>query len=432
MRDPRRAVATVVAVALAAAVGLSRSAFAAEPAAAVPAPPPVATAGSTTPEGLLAAADAAVDAGSLDLARDLYQQIVAEHPQAPEASEARRALKIIAARARSTPAGVAATTAVAGAPAASAAARGGDGIVLRDEPYSLRTSERLRLTAWEKLDFGTTAFLYGLSIGFSYSLSLDNPSSGAALTPIAIGALAYTAGAVAFLNLANPDRGDLPLALAITSYIPTTTLLFADAAFDNPSSKRVAGATVVAGVVSIPIAVIAAKELDLDPGDTQLVRDAGFWGLVLGTTGTLAFGGSTTNFQGFSEYQSPTNRQVSVAGLVGLYGGLGLGLAGAHLSNVSLERVRVTTWGGYGGAIVGLLIGAAAGGSTPDAYRGLSIGALLGLAVTFLSTSGLDGIPPEGGAAARPAAFRLTPTMQPVMGFNGQPHPALGLSGTLF
>lgn len=432
MRDPRRAVATVVAVGLAAAVGLSPAAFAAEPAVTAPAEPPAVTAGSTTPEGLLAAADAAVDAGSLDLARDLYQRIVAEHPQAPEASEARRALKIIAARAPSAPTGVVAAPAVAGATAAGTAAGGGDGVVLRDEPYSLRTSERLRLTAWEKLDFGTTAFLYGLSIGFSYSLSLDNPSSGDELTPIAIGALAYTAGAVAFLNFANPDRGDLPLALAITSYIPTTTLLFADAAFDNPSSKRVAGASVVAGLVSIPIAVIAAKELDLDPGDTQLVRDAGFWGLVLGTTGTLAFGGSTTNFQGFTEYQSPTTRQVSVAGLVGLYGGLGLGLAGAHFSNVSLERVRVTTWGGYGGAIVGLLIGAASGGSTPDAYRGLSIGAILGLAVTFLTTGGLDGIPPEGGAAARPAAFRLTPTMQPVIGWNGQPHPALGLSGTLF
>ena len=429
MRDPRRTGAAVFAVALGVAVGFSRPAFAAEPAVAAPAGPPTATAEKTTPEGLLASADAAVDAGSLDLARDLYQRIVAEYPQAPEANEARRALKIIAARARSAPAGVAA--AGAGAPSASAAA-GGDGVVMRDEPYSLRTSERLRLTAWEKLDFGTTAFLYGLSIGFSYSLSLDNPSTGDELTPVAIGALAYTAGAVAFLNLANPDRGDLPLALAITSYIPTTTLLFADAAFDNPSSKRVAGATVVAGVVSIPIAVIAAKELDLDPGDTQLVRDAGFWGLVLGTTGTLAFGGSTTTFQGFSQYQSPTTRKVSVAGLVGLYGGLGLGLAGAHFSNVSLERVRVTTWGGYGGAIVGLLIGAAAGGNTPDAYRGLSVGALLGLAVTFLSTGGLDGIPQEEGGAARPAAFRLTPTMQPVIGFNGQPHPALGLSGTLF
>ena len=418
-----RSVAAVVA--LAAAGGLCRSAFAADPATA--ASPPTVAAEGTTPESLLASADAAVDAGSLDLARDLYQRIVAEYPQALEANEARRALKIIAARARLAPAGG------AGNPAANPGP-GGDGVVMRDEPYSLRTSERLRLTAWEKLDFGTTAFLYGLSIGFSYSLSLDHPTGSDALAPIAIGALAYTAGAIGFLNLANPDRGDLPLALAITSYIPTTTLLVADAAFDHPSAQRVAGATVVAGLASVPIAVIAANELDLDPGDTQLVRDAGFWGLVLGTTGTLAFGGSTMTYPGgySGYYQSPTTREVSVAGLVGLYGGLGLGLAGAHFSNVSLERVRLTTWGGYGGAIVGLLFGAAAGGSTPDAYRGLSIGAILGLAVTFLSTSGLDGIPPEQGTAARPAAFRLTPTMQPVIGFNGQPHPALGLSGTLF
>jgi len=385
-------------------------------------------ANSVTPASLLADADAAVDAGNLDLARALYARIVAEHPQAVEANEARRALRIIAVRERTVPAGVVAP----GSAGTNTAARGGGGVVMRDEPYSLRTSERLRLTSWEKLDFGTTAFLYGLSIGFSYSLSLNHTTTSDALAPIAIGGLAYTAGAIAFLNLANPDRGDLPLALAITSYVPTTTLLFADAAFDHPSSKRVAGATVVAGLLSIPAAVVAAREFDLDPGDTQLVRDAGFWGLVLGTTGTLAFGGATTSSYGFNTYQGPTSRQVSVAGLVGLYGGLGLGLAAAHLSNVSLERVRVTTWGGYGGAVVGLLIGVSASNSTPGAYRGLSVGALAGLALTFLCTSGLDGIPPADSPAPQPAAFHLTPTMQPLIGLDGQPHPAFGVSGTLF
>ncbi len=34
------------------------------------------------------------------------------------------------------------------------AGRGGGGVVMRDEPYSLRTSERLQLTSWKKLDFG--------------------------------------------------------------------------------------------------------------------------------------------------------------------------------------------------------------------------------------------------------------------------------------
>ena len=138
-----------------------------------------------------------------------------------------------------------------------------------------------------------TAFLYGMSVGFSYALSLDNATSGDAFPPIAIGALSYTLGAVAFLNLANPDRGDLPLALAITSYLPTTTLLVANVAFDNPDGKKTALATAAAGLISVPIAVLAARELNLDPGDTQLVRDSGFWGLALATTGILGFGGTT-------------------------------------------------------------------------------------------------------------------------------------------
>ena len=48
-------------------------------------------------------------------------------------------------------------------------------MVVRHEPYSLRTAERLRLTTWEKLDFGVTAFLYGMSLGLTFSLGLDSP-----------------------------------------------------------------------------------------------------------------------------------------------------------------------------------------------------------------------------------------------------------------
>src|SRR5262245_20338683 len=50
-----------------------------------------------TPAELLASADAAVDAGNLQAAAALYDRIAREHAATPEASEARRALKIIAA-----------------------------------------------------------------------------------------------------------------------------------------------------------------------------------------------------------------------------------------------------------------------------------------------------------------------------------------------
>jgi hypothetical protein len=306
---------------------------------------------------------------------------------------------------------------------------------VRGEPYSVKTSERLRLTAWEKLDFGTTAFLYGMSVGFSYALSLDNPTVSEATAPIAIAALSYTVGAVAFLKLADPDRGDLPLALAITSYVPTTTLLVAGVGFPHASSRSVALATAGAGLLSVPVAVLATRQFDLDPGDTQLVRDAGFWGLALAITAMEGFGGSTQVYPGggnvtFSSYQSPSGRAVAGAGLVGLYGGLGLGLLGAHYSDVSLERVRVSTWGGYGGAVIGLLIGASMdNGSTQSIYRGISLGALAGLAITFVATSGLDGIPPEEPPPAHAAGPRVTPLMLQVAGTDGQSHPGLGFAG---
>ena len=118
---------------------------------------------------------------------------------------------------------------------------------MRREPYSTRTSERLRLSAWEKLDFGTSAFLYGMSVGFSYALSSDTGSADDILPAVALGAIAYTLGAVAYLQMGQPDRGDLPLVLAITSYVPTTTLLVASAVRENPEGQDTAMAVVGSG-----------------------------------------------------------------------------------------------------------------------------------------------------------------------------------------
>ena len=419
----RAAVTTLV---LAAAAGVA--ALTPRPAAAqapiVIEPPPAAT---QSPAEMLAAADAKVDAGDLYGAAALYDQLARDHAASPEANEARRALKIIAVR----------RTAPTGSPALPPTADGTTGVVIRREPYSLRTSERLRLTTWEKLDFGVTSFLYGMSVGFSYSLSLQNAREQDVLPPIAIGALVYTMGSVLYLKLAQPDRGDLPLALAITSFLPTTTLLVANLAIDNPDERDVALATAGVGILSVPLAILAARQFDPDPGDMQLIRDAGFWGLVLGTTGMLAFGGETMTQFGFTSYQEPSNRKIFTASLIGLSGGIGLGTLAALNSEVSLERVRVTTWGGYGGAVLGLLLGVASDASDAGAWTGITLGALGGLVITFLSSSSLDGIPPEDVALRAPrrrAAIvqRFNPALLPVIGADGRSHAGLGFTGVMF
>jgi hypothetical protein len=303
---------------------------------------------------------------------------------------------------------------------------------VRREPYSLKTSERLRLTTWEKVDFATTAFLYGMSVGFSFALS--EPNGDASVAPVALGALAYTVGAVAYLSVGEPDRGDLPLVLAITSFTPTTVLLVANVTQDHPNARHTALLTAGAGLLSAPVAVLAARNLDLDPGDTQLVRDAGFWGLVLGTTGMLGFGGKTVSSGfGYTFYQGPSDRKVFTSSLIGLYGGLGLGALAAANSEISLERVRAATWGGYGGAVLGLLFGASANSNGDSgAWKGVTIGALAGLVITFAATSSLDGIPPDEVAVRAPRRRdRFVPSLLSVTDADGRPHTAFGFAGSL-
>jgi hypothetical protein len=366
-----------------------------------------------TAEQVLAEADAALDAGDLPRAHSLYDQVVRDHPQSPQAREARRAMKILLIR---LPVGDAPPAAVP------------PDVVVRQEPYSLRTSERLRLTTWEKLDFGVTSFLYGLSVGFSYGISTfdDGENESAATAAMALGAITYTAGSVGYLTLANPSRGDLPLALGIASVLPTTTLLAANLA-DNPDDENVALATAATGLLSIPVALAATHYLDLDPGDTQLVRDAGFWGLVLGVSGTLGFAGTTESFSGFESYREPTGRTVAVGGLAGLYGGLALGALAASQSEVSLERVRVSTWGGYGGALLGALLSTASDNDERDAFRGIAVGGLLGVTLTFVLSYKLDGIPADTPLAGG----RVFPTVGSVATADGGQAPAFGFMGAL-
>jgi hypothetical protein len=339
--------------------------------------------------------------------------VARDHPQSAEAREARRAMKILLIRVPAS-----------GSPAAPPPPAD---VVIRQEPYSLRTSERLRLTTWEKLDFGVTSFLYGLSVGFSYGLGVDEGGDeDAATAAMALGAMTYTAGSIAYLTLADPSRGDLPLALGIASYLPTTTLLVANLAQDNPDEESVALATAGTGLLAVPLAVVATHWLDLDPGDTQLVRDAGFWGLVLGTTGTLGFAGTTETFGNYESYREPTGRAVALGGLTGLYGGLALGALAASQTEVSLERVRVSTWGGYGGALLGGLF-TSSGSDERDMYRGLAVGGLLGATLAFALSYKLDGIP-----ADKPlAGARLIPTVSRLATADGGHAPAFGFMGAL-
>ena len=182
----RTKLALLAALNLLALAGPARAQTADTPEAAAPA--------SATAEQQLAAADAAVDAGDLTRAQILYDQVLRDHPQSAEAREARRALKILLIRL---------PTAAPAEPAPLPPE-----VVVRQEPYSLRTSERMRLTTWEKLDFGVTSFLYGLSVGVSYGLSVDDGTNeGAGTAAMALGAVTYTLGSVGVSQPGQPQPG---------------------------------------------------------------------------------------------------------------------------------------------------------------------------------------------------------------------------------
>jgi hypothetical protein len=281
------------------------------------------------------------------------------------------------------------------------------------EPYSNRTRERLRLNTWEKLDFGITAFIYGLSTGAAFGGATGEDNI---IGSMVVGSLLYTGLSVVYVNTAQVDRGDLPLTLAISSYVPLTAGLITLATNTN-SGRGGAAVVAVSGLLALPAAYWAGAVTDLDPGDTQLVRDAGFWGAVWGITTALA------------SSDSRTDRSVGIAGMVGLYGGLGLGLLAANTTDVSLERVRVTTWGGYGGAIIGVLTAAASESSAREAFGFFAAGSALGVVLTFALTSSIDAPPVNATFGERPVSLRyLEPALLPLVDREGRTRAHPGVS----
>lgn len=358
------------------------------------------------PAVALQACDLMVAQGKALVAAPCYEGLRQQYPGTPEAHDAERALQLLKAW---PPA-----AAPSAGPVVPPLVEPGKESFYVLEPYSRKTKERLRLTTWEKLDFGVSAFIYGLSTGAAFGGATESENI---LVPMVIGSLAYTGLAVGYVNAADVDRGDLPLALAITSYVPLTAGLVSLAA-DASSSRTSATLITASGLVALPIAYWAGSVTDLDPGDMQLVRDAGFWGVIWGVTGAIATAPVTA--------ESSFDRRAGVLGMVGLYGGMGLGLLAAKYTDVSLERVRVTTWGGYGGAIIGALIAAADKSSDRAVFGHVAIGSAAGVLLAFATTAAIDR--PPTNATFGSSVSLLEPTLLPVVDRDGQVRAQPGLT----
>jgi hypothetical protein len=281
---------------------------------------------------------------------------------------------------------------------------------------------------WETADYVVTSLGYGLGIGIAYDVAWLPDDSFDAAMPVAVVAMtATTALAGIYLGLGKPDRGDLALTLTIVADLPLTAMLIGIAR-DDSGDHRTSAATAVAGTAAIPIAAIVAHNVTVDPGAMTLAREFGFWGMVLGAAGTTGFGRSRScdDYYGHCSNDSPSGRVIAIAALLGLYGGLGLGGVVGTNFPVSVERARVTTLGGYAGA----LLGGIAGIRAYDDERGLAVlavGAALGLSLTYVATSGMD-VSTTAAANNDTEASSVVPTLMPTIERSGKPGVAWGVA----
>jgi hypothetical protein len=356
------------------------------------------------PELALKACDLMVTEGRPTTAIPCFEGLRVQFPGTPQAHDAERALWVL----RSLPAAPLPSLTPPG-PAIPPAGKDSFYVL---EPYSTKTKERLRLSTWEKLDFGISAFLYGMSTGLSFGLATESDN---VVGSMVVGAVLYTGLAGVYVNTAQVDRGDLPLVLGVSSYIPLTATFITLAT--DASASGGAAAVVTSGLLALPAAYWVASATDLDPGDTQLVRDAGFWGAIWGATTALA---TTDDF---------SNRRLGIGGMVGLYGGLGLGLLLASTTDISLERVRVTTWGGYGGTLLGGLVAISDKSTEKGVWAHLAVGSAIGVLVTFAATGSIDAPPANADFRGRTASVQyLEPTLLPVIDLEGRTRAQAGLS----
>jgi hypothetical protein len=246
----------------------------------------------------LTAADALLDAHEIDAAYGAYDRVASDFPGTSEARTAERVMRALNACVTVptlTCDGDFATDApAAGAPGAAAAPTQGairrllGRIVIpgRPEPvtFSLETGEAIGIPWWEHLEFMVTAAAYGITVGLAFDAVLIHSSNETVIPPILL-AVGFGGSAALYAAFGSPDRGDYPLALTIMAGVPAAALMItAIASGPYTSAGRNIGnapygvAVGVGGVAAVPLALLLAAYVDVDPGDMQLVRDAGALG----------------------------------------------------------------------------------------------------------------------------------------------------------
>ena len=243
-----------------------------------------------------------------------------------------------------------------------------------------------------------TAFVYGLGTSAWVALLTEPKNLGGAVLPFAVLTTA-SVGAVALVDGYRPLRRGVPQSIASGVYLGFGEGIWAvgiqhagAARRDDGSawtSKQVAtmlwGGATLGGVGGGLIG--AARQPT--PGRVSFTLSTSRWG---GLISSFAAAAITSN-------DSKRTEQSFKAGLIGYNVGLASGLLFAPTVAPSVARVRFVDLGAIGGGLVGA--GAysltAGPGNAREGFGASSIGAALGLGLTWWATSSMPSDPPAVG-----------------------------------
>jgi hypothetical protein len=359
---------------------------------------------STAADRALEIADELLERGDLEGARRLYLQIVRDHYGTWAAQGAARALHLMNARDAAAKELRPAPPPAPVAPKPAFRTREGlrleidappgetDPLLAAAELWSLRTREEIAISPWEWIDFTLTCMYYG---GIAGGLSAwdDDSTAITTLTGLTLGLVPMIYGVAR-----GVDRGDLPAMLLPVSHFTRGAVALAAMGGADAGDSSFATPVGVAGLLSLPTAILLAETLDPDPGDWGLVRSSGVWGSNLALLGALAA----------RRDWDDTGRTYAWATFLGLMGGTGLGVIGAVHGEPSLDRVNAAIWAGYAGSVIGMLFGIALGVAGDDDSQAAIfvpplVFSLAGLLGGYALTGHLDELP-EDAVYLAPAA----------------------------
>lgn len=240
-----------------------------------------------------------------------------------------------------------------------------------------------------------TAFVYGLGTSAWVALLTEPKNLGGAILPFAVLTTA-SVGGVALADGYRPFRRGVPQSIASGVYLGFGEGIWAvgiqhagAARRDDGSawtSKQVASMLWAGATLGGIGGGLIGAARQPTPGRVSFTLSTSLWGGLISSFGAAAI---TSN-------DSKRTEQSFTSGLIGYNVGLASGLLFAPSISPSVARVRFVDLGAIGGGLVGAgaYSLAAGSGNARAGFGASSIGAALGLGLTWWATSSMPSDPP--------------------------------------